>query len=283
MVTGETRPVDENTSTNVLNFIGSSNESLTFPVYATTVSGGITSPSQVNYSGTTSDNLTVRVSELSSAMANKAQDKNISMIGGGNVDNSAGQMTWNASITIVVNGPGSGHVNYIAAGTANMSASYSCAYVTLDRNAVSSLPVSVTIFQNLPLSENVYVIARRLANADIYTGIDGQAYLISDGTGSTTGVNPSSPLSLGVANLHKWKQEIPTGAVNSSNTSFTLSGTPHSVTSVLVFKKSYDGINKSILILHWFCVICPSPYLTSSEDVLYYLSYLSTTTYVVSH
>ena len=236
MVAGETRPIDENTSNNVLDFIGASNESLTFPVYATDVVGGITSPSQVNYSGTTTDNLTVRVSELSSAMANKAQDRNIAMVGGGdNVSNLGGTLSWNASITFIINGPGAGTTNYISPGNLTLS-NNQCAYVTIDRNSVAALVPTVVDFDDVPLAENTLVIARKLDSDALWVGIDGLAYQISSGFNSTVGVTPASIASFGVANTHKWTQEIPVGAIDSSNTSFTLAKAPYSSTSTLIFK-----------------------------------------------
>lgn len=236
-VPGEVRAVNENTATNVLNFIGSANESATFPVYATSVTGAIISPSQVNYNGSSTDNLTIRASELTTAMANKAQDRNIAMLGGGTVSNVAGLLSWNASITFIINGPGAGTTNYIPIGSANMNVAGTCAYVTIDRNSVASLAVSITTYANVPLADNTLVIARRMTTNDVWVGIDGLAYLITDGSDSgTTGVTPASAFSLGIANLHKWVQEIPTGTINASNKSFTLSKNPVSSTATLVFR-----------------------------------------------
>lgn len=238
LVQGEVRSVDENTSLNVLNYIGSTNESQTFPVYSATVTiGAITSPSQVNYSGSSTDDLSIRTSRLSTAMANKAQDKNITAMGGGTVASSGGNLSWNTSITFAIGGPGAGITNYIAAGNVTLSTANSCAYVTIDRNTAGALlTVSVTTFANLPLNDSVFVFVRKLVSNDMYVGVGGQAYLIIDGTNSTTGITPSPFSSLGLANTHKWKQEIPTGSINSSNFSFTISTAPHSVTSTMLFR-----------------------------------------------
>jgi hypothetical protein len=62
------------------------------------------------------------------------------------------------------------------------------------------------------------------------------SYLVSDGFNSLTGVTPSSSASSGGGSLHLWTQEIPTGSINSSNTSFTISQVPFSVTTCLVFR-----------------------------------------------
>ncbi len=246
-VPGEVRPVSENTSDNVLNFIGSSNESATFPTYATDVSGGITAPTQANYSGTSTDNLTIRASELSSAMANKAQDKNITFIGGGTVDNTAGLVAWNATITISVGGPGVGVTNYIAAGNCYLTATDSCAYVTVNRNSVAALPVSVTTFALLPLNENAFVFARKLSTGDVWVG--NSPYLITDGTNSLSGITPSSAGATGGGNLHLWSQEIPTGSINSANLSFTITNYPYSVTTIMLFRNGLyqnNGVDYSV-------------------------------------
>ncbi len=238
---GESRQISDNTSENILQFVGSltggsTNESLTVPPYSATVVGAITTTTQVNYSGTSTDNLTDRVSKLSTAMANKAQDKNIAFVGGGTVSNVSGLITWNASATFTINGPGTGVVNWLVAGSANLSSSYSCAYVEINRNTNAAVAVSVTSISNLPLSENVLVFARKLNSNDVYVGIDGQAFLIGDNTDSTSGFNPVSASTLGINNLHKWIQEVPAGSINSGNVSFTVVSSPYSSGSLAVFK-----------------------------------------------
>lgn len=238
---GESRQIEDATTENILQYIGattgsSTNESLTVPVYAVSVSGSVTSPIQVNYAGLSTDNLTDRVSRLTSAMADKAQDKNVSFAGGGTVSNAAGLITWNASATFVINGPGTGTVNWITAGSTNLAGTYVCAYVTIDRGNETALAVSVTSIASVPLSENAYVFARKLNDNNVYVGIDGQSYLIGDNTDSASGFSPASIGTFGINTLHKWTQEIPSGLINSINTSFTLTANPVSVTSLLVFR-----------------------------------------------
>lgn len=246
---GESRPISDNTTNNILQYIGSvtstvPNESLTQPVYQTTISGGVTSPSQTSYGGTVGDDLTTRTSTLTSAAADQAQNKNIVFLGGGIVSDSGGTLTWSTSITVIVGGPGAGVINTIAAGSAALPSNASfggCAYVTINRNTNGSvLAVSVTTNDQLPLGENIIVFARRLpSSTDVYVGTDGQTLLISDGTSNTTGLSPASAASTGLGSVHKWVQEIPGGTINSVNATFTLAFTPYSPTSVMIFR---DGL-----------------------------------------
>ena len=215
---GESRQVNDETSDNILQFVGAvtgsyANESLTIPLYASAVTGGITSPSQVNYPGASTDDLTVRASKLSSAAANKTQDRNIALVGGGDLTNSSGSIQWSQTATLIIGGPGAGVINTIPAATANIPASASyggCAYVTFNRNTSVTLTVSVTTNDLLPLAENVLVIARRApSDTNVYAGIDGQAMYLADGSSNGTGFNPATATTLGVGNLHRWNASIP--------------------------------------------------------------------------
>lgn len=236
---GEDRQIDNETSNNVLTYIGSPNESVTIPNYsATPTTGNISvSSGQVNYSSSSSDDLTTRTARLTSMLANEAQNKNIILGGGGTVLNSASLVTWNASATLSINGPTGLITNWIPAGLADLSASnYRCAYVTINRNSSVSLNVSVTTLDLLPLQENVFAFITKFASTDVYLGVGGQAYVLSSGSNSISGFNPTSPTSLGIANVHKAFVENPNGSINGVNTSFTLNQTPFSSTSLILFK-----------------------------------------------
>ncbi len=246
LIAGETRNIANNISQNTLQFIGSTvasvpNQAVSVPLYASSISGSVTSPSQVNYGGTSADNLTTRTSLLTTAAADQAQNKNIVFLGGGVASNSGGTLTWTSSITVIVAGPGVGSINSIAASSAAIPSSASfggCAYVTINRNTANSvLAVSVTTNDLLPLGENIFVFARRMpSSSDVYTGSNGASLLLSDGTSNSTGINPSNAASSGIGNIHKWTQEVPAGSINSSNTSFTLTFVPHSGAGVLLFR-----------------------------------------------
>jgi hypothetical protein len=230
-VNGEVRPVSENTSNNVLNYIGSSNESATYPAYATSVTGAILSPAQYNYGGTSTDNLTIRTSVLTSAASNQAQNKNIVLVGGGTVANAAGVITWTDVARLIMHGPGSGTENYISPGSFSLIGTDTAAYVQIDRNSSVTISVSVTASASVPLAENIFVIARRLsAESDVWLGVGGQAYLLSDNSSSDSGFTPTSLNSSGYGNIQKWRQELQTGVP------FDLVETPYSVTATLLFK-----------------------------------------------
>ncbi len=277
---GEIRQINDNTSDNVLLYVGAvtggtTNESLSTPIYsATATTGVITSPSQTNYSGTSTDNLTDRVSRLSTAVANKAQDKNISFAGGGTVSNVSGLITWNSSATFMIGGPGSGTVNWIASGSANLTANYSCAYVTIDRNNITAVPVSVTTIALLPLAENIVVFARKFDSNSVYLGIDGQTYLVNDGTNSSSGFSPASFASFGISTLHKWTQEIPAGSINSVNTTYSISFGPFSNSAFLLFKNGlYQSQGSSLTSdynINGNIITFNSPPLTGDELVCTY-------------
>lgn len=237
---GETRAISDNTTDNILRYIGSltstsPNESLSSPTYSATISGGVIT-SQTNYGGSAGDNLTDRLSKVTTGAANQAQNKNVVLISGGTVAAAGGTLSWDSTATIIINGPGTGTYNTIATGSAAIPTA-GAAYVTIDRNSIAALTVSVTTHALVPLGENVYVIGRRnTSGSDIWVGIDGQAYLIADGTNSSTGFSPASSASSGIGNKHNWRQEIPSGSINSSNTSFTISAAPYSTNSLLIFR-----------------------------------------------
>lgn len=237
---GEDRQIDNETSNDLLTYIGAPNESVTIPNYsATPTTGWISANSgEVNYSSSSTDDLTTRAARLTSMLANEAQNKNIAIIGGGTVINSGGLVTWNAAITINIGGPTGLITNSIASGSADLSASnYRCAYVTINRNAsVTQLNVSVTTIDLLPLSENVFTIIQKFDSSSVVLGISGQSYIVISGGQSSSGFSPAPEGSLGVANIHKFFVEKPAGSINGINGSFTLAQTPFSSTSLLLFK-----------------------------------------------
>ena len=242
LVQGETKNVNDPISQNLLSFVGAGSESANNPTYASTIAGAITTTSQVNYGGTSTDNLTVRTSLLTTAASDQAQNKNISLIGGGNLSNSSGNLIWTSAATIIINGPGVGVTNNIAANnpTGISLTVGTCAYVNIQRETNgATLPVSVTTYANVPLTENTYVIARASpTTSDMIVGIDGMAYLIGAGTTSNSGFNPANAASTGVSNVHKWRQEKPSVNLYPLN-SVNVSMTPYSSSGLLLFR---DGL-----------------------------------------
>ena len=236
MEPGEIRYISDNTTVNILNYIGSPLEATSSPTYSSTITGGVTAPSQTNYPGALGDNLTTRVSLISTAAADQAQNKNITLLGGGTVANAAGNISWDSTATFVINGPGAGTLNTMLAGNITVPVN-GCAYVTIDRNNNSVLTASTSTFAALPLTENTYVFARRLSTADVWVGLDGFSHLIADGTNNSTGFNSASIGTIGAANFHSWRQELPaSGAINGINKIFTFNSTPYSAGGFCLFK-----------------------------------------------
>jgi hypothetical protein len=255
LIQGESKNVNDPISQNILNFVGAT-EAANNPTYNSTIAGAITTTSQVNYGGTSTDNLSVRTSLMTTAASNHAQNKNISLYGGGTIANTSGNLIWNASITVIINGPGVGITNYIPANSPTGIAlgTGNALYVVIQRDTNgASLNVSTTSYANVPLGENVYVIARASpTTSDMIVGLGAGGVLISTGT-SVNGINPTSAAAQGAGNLHKWRQEKPTvntAPLNSVNTSFT----PYSTLSLLVFRNGliqhtgsdYNFVNQTV-------------------------------------
>lgn len=236
MEQGEVRYISDNTTVNILNYIGAPLEVATVPLYASTITGGVTSPSQVNYVGTVNDNLTVRASLLTTGAADQAQNKNIVLVQGGTVANAAGSVSWDGTATFIINGPGAGVTNTIMPGNITVPMN-GCAYVRIDRNNNAVLTPATATFATLPLEENVYVFIRRVGGNDVWVGLDGMAHLIADGSNNSTGFNSASPGTIGASNLHNWHQELPiSGAINGVNKVFVFDSTPYSPGSFLLYK-----------------------------------------------
>lgn len=236
MEQGEVRYISDNTTVNILNYIGAPLEVSTIPLYANTITGGVTSPSQVNYVGTINDNLTVRTSLLTTGAADQAQNKNIVLVQGGTVANAAGSVSWDGTATFIINGPGAGVTNTIMPGNITVPMN-GCAYVRIDRNNNAVLTPATATFATLPLEENVYVFIRRVGGNDVWVGLDGMAHLIADGSNNSTGFNSASPGTIGASNLHNWHQELPiSGAINGVNKVFVFDSTPYSPGSFLLYK-----------------------------------------------
>ncbi len=289
---GESRQVNDNTTENILQYVGAvtggaTNESLTVPLYNVSITGAVTSPAEYNYPGLSTDNLTDRVSYLSSAMANKAQDKNISLVGGGELANSAGSINWSQTATLIINGPGTGTINTIPSATVSIPSNAThggSAYVTFNRNVAVTLSVSVTTNNLLPLAENVLVIARRAPSSnDIYAGIDGQALLVGDGTSNVSGFNPATATSLGIGNMHRWNASEPTIISSTAtvtyvpslqNTSQNNSYNLYSTASLMVFRNGLlerRGYDYDIDMSSTFLQVQFNPTELSTGDELFFV------------
>jgi hypothetical protein len=131
-----------------------------------------------NYNTDSSDNLTVRAAKLTAMMADKAQDKTIKYLAEDlksvlNTTNGLAQeLTFvlsTATLTLLQPGNlGNALVTLpdVAPGISllvNQSA-----YVTLDRNAATTPSIIVANNEDIPIDENVFVIASRLSTVDCW-------------------------------------------------------------------------------------------------------------------
>jgi hypothetical protein len=176
---GENKFIGETESENLMNFIGMDNDAQSYPYYYI-LPGYNTLDNQENYNADLTDNLTHRVSKLTSMMADKAQDKtiNFGFKNCNEVSNVAGAGTLRtvqfSSLTITspsieVNIPSSG-----VAGTVGLSAPINLeenqvAYFQINRNSNFSLGgVTISNFSNLDVDENTFCVAYRGTGNNIY-------------------------------------------------------------------------------------------------------------------
>ena len=173
---GENKPIGEVESANIMSFIGMDNQSQTFPIYSISPSYNALYGQQ-NFNTDASDNVTDRLSKLTSMMADKAQDttisENVLYDQAINTTNGAAQdITFTGTGTMTVTLPSSG-----ANGTVTMSGTLSltanqCAYYTIDRNATFSVAnlgaLTVANIIDVPVSENIRMFAYRLGTTDVY-------------------------------------------------------------------------------------------------------------------
>lgn len=178
---GENKQIGEVESENIMSFIGMDNATQTHPSYHVapdynTINGF------VNYNTETIDNLTQRASKLTSMMADKAQDKTITMSPSGYISVTN---TLNATAREIVFTPAPSDTPLldIALPTSDQNNSLTltgsilleqnqAAYIQIDRNDPQALPnlgsVTIADITDVPLDENVFIIAIRLATDEVW-------------------------------------------------------------------------------------------------------------------
>lgn len=178
---GENKAIGEADGANLMSFIGMDNDAQTYPDYYITPNYNTIDASE-NYNASSTDNLTQRVSKLTAMIADKAQDKTIKITLDGiqnitNTTNGAAQditfVRKDAAVAgvltaIVPSSIGNAAVTIDAGFSLNVN---QVAYFSIDRNTASALTISgdVTVvdIDSLPLDENVFVLAFRLADTDV--------------------------------------------------------------------------------------------------------------------
>lgn len=175
---GESKGIGDLASENLMSFIGMENDVQTHPFYHNPL-GYNTLFGQENYNSIDTDNLTQRVSQLTSMMADKAQDKtiklncqNCSLVA--NNDGGAGlrsleytSMTGSAPFIDVVL-PSSDTTGTVSLSSPIVLAVNQSAYIIINRNATFSVTPIVVNTDDVPLSENIFVIATRKSDTSVF-------------------------------------------------------------------------------------------------------------------
>lgn len=169
---GESQEISDNTSLNIINYIGSTSDSDNDPQY-----------NSINYL-TQGENLTSGLGTLDSSLKTVNdlvnQNKNTKLVKGGTWSWNAvsNELTLSASAYISMSGLAE-DVNEISAQTITLSSDGQCAYVTVKRTAGASvLAVSTADIASVPSDDNVFIIARRVGN-DVLVGTN--SFLLKSG------------------------------------------------------------------------------------------------------
>ncbi len=178
---GETVGIGSPDTANILSYVGMGSLSQTHPTYNVPLSYN-TLHGMENYNGTDTDNLTVRVAQLTAMMADKAQDKTIKLLPSGyqsvtNTTNGANQdIVFNANATppqkLDVVLPGSANNGTVGLTGILSLAVNQAAYIEIDRNASFSYAnlstVPVADIDQIAIDENVLILAVRLGTAEVW-------------------------------------------------------------------------------------------------------------------
>lgn len=194
IIQGESAGIGDSIAQNMKSYMGMQSLAEAYPSYFVP-SNYNTLDGMADFNSTVNENLTARISKLTSMMADKAQDKTIKILPSGyqsvsNATNGLYQdITFNAStnppqqIDIVL--PGSDYTNGTVGFTGTLSLKVNqVAYVTVDRNTTFSIAdlsgVTVADIISMPIGENTLVLATRLSGTAIWLW-DG--FFVSSGIG----------------------------------------------------------------------------------------------------
>lgn len=212
VVQGQTIDIGVQDSQNIQSYLGMPSLAVTAPTYAiptgyNTFSGG------ANYNGQANDNITLRVSQLTAMMMDKAQDKTLQFLTSATTvtnttSGSAQQITFGpASSNLTIVQPGSPGNAVVALPNASPGISLlanQCAYVFINRNAASTPTINVANIGSVPVDENVAIVATRLSGINVF---------LWNGTEVIDGAPliPSFPALVQVTYFDPLNQTLPTG------------------------------------------------------------------------
>ena len=173
---GEARTIADNTAQAVLDYIGSNSESDTTPTYDESATDS--KNNQTHYNSVAEENLTDRISRLTTMMADKAQDKTVKLVS----DHTVVTNTTNTTFQDITFSGGSGVANVIVPssadnGTIGLSGTLSLeenqvAFYQIDRNAAFTIAdlsaLTVADINSVPLNEKTFIFAYRLTCDTVY-------------------------------------------------------------------------------------------------------------------
>ncbi len=201
LIQGQVIDIGGSVADNIRQYVGMASLSETQPNYSIPPSYNTLDGMQ-NYNGVIGENLTARLSKVTAMMADKAQDKTIQILPSAGITaitNTANGLAQElrfepdgSSITIVT--PSSDGQTFMALPGSVTPISLledQAAYITIDRNAPSTVTWTVADIVDVPLEENVFVIATRLNTPDIY---------LWDASFVPTGSSPPPPFLVTVVN-----------------------------------------------------------------------------------
>lgn len=178
LVQGEIVSIGSGTVDNILSFIGMDSLAETSPVYVIPAGYG-TLNEGANYNAGASDSLTLRASKLTAMLADKAQDKTVKYLTSATEALNTTDATPSlqdlsftppsSTLTILLPGSsGNAVVTLPSVGAPLQLAINQSAYVVINRNTASTPGIVVSATAAVPVGENVFVIATRLADNYVY-------------------------------------------------------------------------------------------------------------------
>ncbi len=225
IVQGETVDIGSGTIDNMQQFIGMTALDQTYPVYTLPGSYG-TFNNGANYNSSLTDNLTARVSKLTAMMMDKAQDKTVKYL----TNATEAIATSNFSlIDLAFSPPGSELTILQPGGVGNATvtlpdvgsplslATDQSVYVVIDRNASSTPGFVIANTADVPVAENVFVLASRLSSYEVYLWNSECVNAFPANNWTSVPLAPTDPVLIPVTYFDPLSTTLPTGSVTVDN------------------------------------------------------------------
>jgi hypothetical protein len=212
IIQGEVVSIGDEFVDNLRQFLGMDSLSETYPLYGTP-SGYNTLQGAENFNALSNDNVTARLSKLSSMMADRAQDKTVQCLPLGvtevvsTTNGSAQEITFlGAGSTLTLTQPGSPGNAIVSLPSTSPGISLlvnQVAYVKVNRNAATTPSIVVANIATLTVDENMFVIAARLAGPTVWLW-DGTSYSAGSAPYGQYGVNQDRNLKVIEGGTWSW-------------------------------------------------------------------------------